>query len=113
MLEVFAVQTATSVFKDLFRGRLVLFQLDNSAAVQALSAGAAQSNNLDSAARDVLESFITLGATVRFEHIPRDVNDLADALSKNDPMRFLQLASSRSLSPAPSPRLSPEGERHS
>eukprot|EP00808_Paulinella_micropora_P030479 g68744.t1 len=112
VLEVFAIQTATSVFKDFFRGRRVLFQLDKSAAVQALSAGAAQSDNLDSAARCILESFITLGATVRFEHIPRDANDLADALSKNDPMRCLHFASSRSLSPAPSPRLSPGGERH-
>eukprot|EP00808_Paulinella_micropora_P026633 g45998.t1 len=50
VLEVFAVQTATSVFKDFFRGR--------------------RSDNLESAARDVLESLITLGAAVRFEHIP-------------------------------------------
>eukprot|EP00808_Paulinella_micropora_P031200 g58412.t1 len=107
VLEAFVPSTAARALSHKLAGRSVFFELDNEAAVLCLKTGAANSPALDTAVKAARAAFSALGCIVRFSHIPRSLNSLADALSKDNVTLFLKQARSEGLFPSQLPVLAP------
>eukprot|EP00808_Paulinella_micropora_P018972 g32095.t1 len=91
----------------------LFFELDSQSAALALEPGAASAPELDEAVRRVRSALVISHCAFSFSHIPRELNALADSLSKDLPSLFLSQTLSEGLLPSRSPLLSPASGRRS
>ena len=83
VIELLAFKKALTIFGPTLRGQRVQFELDSQTAVLDLRSWNAGRPGILAIVNDVWSLLISFEITARFEHILRDFNMIADALSKN------------------------------
>ena len=83
VIELLAFKKALTIFGPALRGQRVQFELDSQTAVLDLRSWNAGRPGILAIVNDVWSLLISFEITARFEHILRDFNMIADALSKN------------------------------
>lgn len=81
--ELLAVKKALAILGPTLRGQRVQFELDSQTAILDLSSWNAGRPGILAVVNDVWSLIVSFEITARFEHILRDFNQVADALSKN------------------------------
>ena len=94
---------ATAVFGDRLKNRKIRFHCDNTAVVSVLNSMTSKSANVLALLRILTIQGLVHNCLIKAVHIPGCKNNIADALSRFQHMRFRRLAPSADAEVTPMP----------
>jgi hypothetical protein len=90
-LELFPVVIALNIWGESLRNRFVLFHIDNQAVMSIITKKSSRSPRVMSLVRKLVFACLKFNILIKTEHIPGNLNSLADSLSRCDLQEFRKL----------------------
>jgi hypothetical protein len=81
-LELFPVVIALNIWGESLRNRFVLFHIDNQAVMSIITKKSSRSPRVMSLVRKLVFACLKFNILIKTEHIPDNLNSLADSLSR-------------------------------